>query len=425
MIAAPRAPAESDRLAELRALEILDTPPEERFDRIVRLAAAIFNAPIAYLAMIDSHRQWFKAKCVLKVDATGRDESFCGHTILNSEPMIVPDARLDERFWDNPLVVGEPYIRFYAGHPLAGPGGHNVGTLCIADRRPRSLDAGQLAIFRQLAALAEHELHLVDVIHLQRALLATQQQLGNELAEASQYVRSLLPARLDGPLRTDWQFITSSQLGGDFFGYHWLDDDRLVLYLLDVSGHGVGAALLSVSVHMALWRETLPDTRFDEPGEVLAALNRAFPTDEKMGKYFTIWYGVYQRSTGLLRYATAGHPPAVLLQAGQEPIKLGDSSLMIGVMPDASYRTHEQRVAPGSRLYLFSDGVFEIHQAENRMLMVDGLINVLRQLPSDGGSRARQVLRRIQEIQGSTQFADDFSFLELEVPATGGQEKVE
>ena len=98
---------------------------------------------------------------------------------------------------------------------------------------------------------------------------------------------------------------------------------------------------------------------------------------------------------------------------------------MIGVMPDASYRTHEQRVAPGSRLYLFSDGVFEIHQAENRMLMVDGLINVLRQLPSDGGSRARQVLRRIQEIQGSTQFADDFSFLELEVPATGDQEKVE
>src|SRR5262249_41797191 len=212
---APAVPVdESERLADLRALNILDTPPEQRFDGIVQLAAQVFGVPIAYIAMIDSDRQWFKAKCGIGTEQTTRDESFCGHTILGSEPLIIPDAKQDSRFHDSPLVTDEPHVRFYAGHPLTGPDGHNVGTLCLASPAPRTLNPHELAVFREMARLAENELNMVDLIEVQRRLLETQKRLvesqkrlAAELAQASQYVVSLLPAKLRGPIRTDWRFI--------------------------------------------------------------------------------------------------------------------------------------------------------------------------------------------------------------------------
>jgi sigma-B regulation protein RsbU (phosphoserine phosphatase) len=418
MIHAPAHPNEAERLAELRALQILDTPPEERFDRIVSLARRVFDVPIAYIALIDANRQWFKSKIGLKVIQTGRDVSFCGHAILHKGPMIVPDAREDARFADNPLVVGEPHIRFYAGHPLRGPNGHNVGTLCLADRRPRSLDDTQVETLRELATLAEHELRMVDVIEVQRQLLDTQQQLNKELAEAAEYVQALLPQRLDAPVATDWQFLTSSRLGGDLFGYHWQDERRLVLYLLDVCGHGVGAALFSTSICSALRAQTLPGARFDEPAEVLAALNRAFPMDQNNNKFFTAWYGVYDAERRRLCYATAGHPPALLFNGGRSPLHLGGASMMIGIEPDAVYRTECHDVQAGSRLYVFSDGVFEVPRAgatgRDRLLMLEGLIEVLARATHQGGSRVERARREIQGLQGSATFADDFSLVEFE-----------
>ena len=164
MIEPPFPADEAERLADLRALNILDSPPEDRFDRLVKLAAAVFEVPIAFVALIDADRQWFKAKCGLSVDQTGREISFCGHAILQDEPLVIPDATLDERFRDNPLVVGDPNLRFYAGCPLRGPSGYKVGTFCLADSQPRSLDEAELKRFRQLAEIAEHELQMADLI---------------------------------------------------------------------------------------------------------------------------------------------------------------------------------------------------------------------------------------------------------------------
>ena len=151
--------------------------------------------PIAYIALIDAERQWFKAKCGLTTDETGRDISFCGHAILQDQALVVPDATLDDRFKDNPLVTGEPYVRFYAGHPLTGPHGHNVGTFCIADRTPRTLDDGELEQFRRFAAIAEHELNMMDLIEAQHELIDTknklvqmQQRLTDELAGLDEIV---------------------------------------------------------------------------------------------------------------------------------------------------------------------------------------------------------------------------------------------
>jgi sigma-B regulation protein RsbU (phosphoserine phosphatase) len=423
MIPAGPAVNEAERLTDLRALEILDTPSEERFDRIARAATHIFDVPIAYIALVDSDRQWFKAKCGLTVDATGREISFCGHTILQDGPLIIPDAKQDERFWDNPLVVGEPYLRFYAGYPLRGPKGYKVGTLCLADRRPRTLDSRQRTILAELAALAEHELQMVSLIYYQRelletknALLATSEQLARELAEAAAYVQSLLPAPLGPPVATDWCFKTSSQLGGDLFGYHWLDETRLAIYLFDVCGHGVGAALLSIAVHTALRSETLPNTAFDQPAEVLTGLNQAFPMEKHQDKFFTMWYGVYDRVNRRLRYANAGHPPALLFAGdGQPSVKVGNPGMMIGVAPDAAFATSEHLMTPGSRLFLYSDGVIDVDRAnDDTMLGVDGLSDLLAQALRQDGSRVRHVMGQIQALHGSANFVDDFSLLEIE-----------
>jgi sigma-B regulation protein RsbU (phosphoserine phosphatase) len=422
VIAAPKPADEAERLADLRALKILDTPPEERFDRIVRLAGRIFDVPMAYLSLIDAERQWFKAKCGIPTESTGRDISFCGHAILGRQPLIIPDATQDERFRDNPLVVGEPYIRFYAGHPLAGPGGSNVGTLCLADTRPRSLDDRQRQILRQLAALAEHELKLVNLIEVQRELIETksalveaQGRLAEELAQAAAYVRSLLPPRLAGPVRTDWQFVSSSQLGGDVFGYDWIDDRHLSVYLLDVCGHGVGAALLSIAVHTALRRRTLPGIDFGDPSAVLASLNRTFPMEEHDGRFFTIWYGVYDRTGRSLRYASAGHPPALLFNGhGQPPARLGASDLMIGVVPEALYATESRPMSPGSRLYVFSDGVTESPGRNGALLGHDGLAEIIAQASPANGQRLDQVLNHVRCLQGADEFRDDVSLVEVE-----------
>src|SRR3954471_23845194 len=402
MIAAPIPANDAKRLEALHALDLLDTPPEERFDRITRLLTLVLRVPMAYISLVDSDRQWFKSSCGLDSTETPRSVSFCGHAILADEPMVVPDAAADERFHDSPLVTGEPYIRFYAGHPLNGPGGQKVGTLCVADHRPRSLDESELEALREMARVVERELGLVEAVHLQRDLIRAEQRateaehrraeslgrlvesqrhLMRELSQAPKYVRSLLPEPLDGAVRTRWRFEPSSALGGDFFGYDWIDPDSLAIYLLDVSGHGVGAALLSASVANALRGRSLPGTDFRDPAAVLSGLNDAFPMDRHDGKYFTIWYGVYDRAGRRLTYASGGHPAALLLTGPtletSHPVELGVRNFAVGMMPGERFSSKSVPLGPSSKLYVFSDGVYEVHKPGGSMMRYGDLVDYL------------------------------------------------
>jgi GAF domain-containing protein len=158
MLPAPIPANEKERFDALRRLLILDTPPEQRFDKVVNFASQEFNVPICLISLIDQDRQWFKARVGLEVCETARDISFCGHAILHDDIMVVEDARVDERFIDNPLVLGDPFIRFYAGAPLVLPDGHAVGTLCLIDTRPRKLDDMDLYIMATLRDLLVAEL---------------------------------------------------------------------------------------------------------------------------------------------------------------------------------------------------------------------------------------------------------------------------
>ncbi len=158
MIPPPKPANEDDRLQALRELEILDTPPEERFDRLTRLARDMFDAPIALVSIVDGTRQWFKSAQGLEATETSREVSFCGHAIMSDEVMVVPDATADARFADNPLVLADPSIRFYAGAPLSAENGQHVGTLCVIDTKPREWTAEQSRTLRELADVVQEEL---------------------------------------------------------------------------------------------------------------------------------------------------------------------------------------------------------------------------------------------------------------------------
>ncbi len=168
---------EARRQDSLDSLKLVDTPSEERFDRITRLAQSFFGVPIVLVSMVDRERQWFKSSQGLDASETPRDVSFCGHAILGEHALVVADTSQDERFADNPLVTGDPKIRFYAGHPVAAPDGQRVGTLCLIDTEPRDLSAVEQRTLADLAALVENELKSSQ-------LSETQLELRTELATA-------------------------------------------------------------------------------------------------------------------------------------------------------------------------------------------------------------------------------------------------
>lgn len=424
---APAIPSdEAERLADLRSLDLLDTPSEERFDRIVRLAIAMFDVPIAYIALVDSDRQWFKAKCGLTTDETGRDVSFCGHAILQHEPLVVPDALEDDRFADNPLVVGDPFVRFYAGHPLAGRSGKNVGTLCLVDRVPRTLTDRELDAFGHLADVAEREIGLVELVHAQRDLLearnelaTTQRRLQRELADAAAFVRSVVPEPVaSASVSSAHRLIACSELGGDMLGALPLDGtgQKSALYLLDVSGHGVGASLLSVAVGNILRTQSLSGVDFTRPADVLAALNALFPLDRTDGKFFTAWYGVYDASDRSMCYASAGHHAALLVPPSGPVRELGGTGPLIGFFPDAEFTEEQADVPLGSLVYLFSDGGFEVTGIGGAMLGYAAFSAIVARVARDLGDepaddRLEAIVAQVMEHADGT-LDDDFGLLE-------------
>jgi adenylate cyclase len=219
MPTAPLPANETERLAVLYRLEILDTPTEERFDRITRIAAQLFDVPISYVALLDENRQWFKSSCGLNVSETPRDVSFCSYTINENQPLVILDAREDERFRDLPIVTGDPHIRFYAGCPLAVPQQLNVGTLCIADDKPREFDDSQITLLQTLAVLAQDQLNLFDIVKLQQLVLDGQGELeraNDELAVRNEFISKALGCYITDEIAA--QILESPDgltLGGD------------------------------------------------------------------------------------------------------------------------------------------------------------------------------------------------------------------
>ncbi len=252
------------------------------------------------------------------------------------------------------------------------------------------------------------------------ALLESQKRLASEVKQAANYVKSLLPERLKkGLIKTDWRFVPSAELGGDSFGYHWLDDDHFAFYLLDVSGHGVGAALLSVSAMNAMRSQALPNTDFRQPSQVLFALNNAFQMDQQNGLYFTIWYGVFHKPSRRVDFSGGGHPPALLI--GGPTVEtatlhiLDSKGPMIGAITDLEYESASITLDAFAKIYILSDGAYEIEKADQSMWPFSEFLAYMAQGPHDGadGSKMDKLIAHDQMLMGKDDFADDLSIVEL------------
>lgn len=247
------------------------------------------------------------------------------------------------------------------------------------------------------------------------ALLASQQKLASEVARAAEYVVSLLPAPLSGgDVTTSWRYVPSATLGGDSFGYHWIDDNHFAFYLLDVCGHGVGPALLSVSALNVLRSQSLPNVDFHDPVAVLGGMNASFQMEKQNELYFTLWYGVYNRQTRELRHASAGHPPALLFGDSATGEQLICQNMFIGAFPKVDFEAAKTHVPANSRLYLFSDGVYEVDRPDGTMWSFEELQDYLSRPLSEPGAEIDALYRTLQKMHSANVLDDDFSLVRLD-----------
>lgn len=238
-------------------------------------------------------------------------------------------------------------------------------------------------------------------------------EVERDLEKASRYVQSLLPT----PLRSrhvsaDWYFQPSARLGGDAFGYQALDDARLAGYMIDVCGHGAGSAMHSVSVLNVLRQRALPDTDFSQPAQVLRRLNDMFPMDSHGGLYFTLWYGVYDAPSRTLSYASAGHHPAYLrAPEGDDLQALQVRNPPVGMVDGIDMQQQQVTVAPGSRLYAFSDGAFEFVDKQGCQRGLADFLSLLVQPAAPPLTEPERLYRRVRELSQASALDDDFSAL--------------
>ena len=357
------AEVEEQRLRSLQQLHILDTPEEERFGRITRMARLVFDVPRSSINLIDRDRQWCK-----HVDGDGpemngpRQHSVCRATVARQyedpeEPaLIIEDLADVPDFAELPAVATEKGLRFYAGYPLFGPGGHPVGTFCIFDFRPRSLDATQRRVFAELATWAQRELERSD-----------------DVERAAAVQRLLLPPPVD--YLPDYSVCAlcapAYAVGGDFYD-HYPVQRGAIFTVADVMGKGLGAALITASLRSALRGASRAvddiECRADLAAAVNSAANQMADDLNRTGTFATLFHARLDTSTGHVQYVDAGHGIAAVMRRNGAVERLDSHGLPIGILPDDTWLPMETVLAPGDMLVVASDGSLELlgKQAEEK-----------------------------------------------------------
>ena len=295
-------------------------------------------------------------------------------------------------------------------------------SLDSVEDRVKGLDAGADDFLCKPIEMYELQARVRAGLRLHQLTHDLEQQkrlLEAELAEAAEYVSSILPEPLyHSALNIDVRFIPSSKLGGDSFDYFWLDSDNLAFYLLDVAGHGLRASLPSLSVINLLRSRGLNNVDYYQPNQVLEGLNQTFQMSDRNDKYFTIWYGIYNYRHRNLIYSCAGHPPAILLTSipikNFEEQRLKTPGVPIGMFPDIKYVNASHLIQPGSSLYIFSDGIYEIEQTNGLSWGLDQLITLLKKYQHNPLRNLDQLLQHIRTWHPNFQFEDDLSIMQID-----------
>jgi hypothetical protein len=383
---------EPARLQALRDLRILDTPHEERFDRVVRLAQRLFDVPMVAVNLIDEDRQWTKAGIGIAGDRP-REETFCSRALEANGSLVVEDARSDEQFRCLPAVAGEAGVRFYAGAPLTAPGGQRVGTLCIVDTEPRTLSDLEQRLLEDLAGWVEKELAFHE-----------------ELLHASEVQRRLLPARLPAVpgFEVAGRCVLAREVGGDFFDWFPVGD-QLQFVLADVMGKGIAAAIIAAGVRSVLRGAS----RFNALEEaVTRAASSLEPDLSETSTFVTAFCGRLDPRNGVLQYVDAGHGLTGILGADGETYRqLGSEGLPIGTLPDDTWTAQVTMLMPGETLVTVSDGVLDFFDSP-----VEALERVLKE--NRDAVTAEDLVDRICRIPDGRVAEDDLTV--VVVRRTGG-----
>jgi sigma-B regulation protein RsbU (phosphoserine phosphatase) len=342
---------EQKRLASLASTELLDSASEERFDRVTRLAQRLFGVSTATVALVADDRQFLKSLAGSLDSVIPRADAFCAHTIMTPNTMVVEDARQDDRFRTNPLVTGQPNIRFYAGQPLQGPGGWNIGTLCLIDQHPRTFDAEQEQILHDLGAIVQREI-----------------LVGAEMKNAAKIQRAHLPASFPALPGYEVHALTrpAGDLSGDF--YDWKLDGRFLRFTVaDVMGKGAGPAILAATV-----QSRLRAAGQAEPGPAFTRVSSELDSELTLDDVFvTAFHGSLDAHTGVVRYSDAGHSLAHHITAGGDVLKLPSGGPPLGVIPGYEWATASLVLEPGDSLIIPSDGILELAGDKLHQLQAD------------------------------------------------------
>ncbi|MCB0932406.1 MAG: PAS domain S-box protein [Mycobacterium sp.] len=242
------------------------------------------------------------------------------------------------------------------------------------------------------------------------------EKLSAELGSAAAYMSSIMPHSLTGNVSVASCYLPSRELGGDCFDYRWIDDDHLLVYLIDVSGHGLQPALLAVSIHNLLRSGTLSTHTLLSPKQTLTELNNLFRMDSQSNLYFTAWYGIFEHSTRTLRYASAGAPPALALAPGsgrpEKPTELSTPCPPVGILPETPFVEHTYVVPEGCQLLIYSDGAFELNSDAPPMPIAD-FTNLVSRLAASPRWSLDQLVHQLQERTPTGTFEDDCSLIQL------------
>lgn len=276
-----------------------------------------------------------------------------------------------------------------------------------------------LEISKQLKIAEEQNVIIIEqnskLVELNKTKDKYLETIHNELTSAARYVSSILPKKIENSyIQIDWRFFPSMELGGDIFGYHWIDNSNFAFYLLDVSGHGVKSALHSVSVYNALRFENITGIDYRNPNEVFKGLNHHFQMSDFNDLYFTIWYGVLNLKDYTLNYASAGHPPAIIVQNGETSQKLFASNFFIGGLPEFEFINETIKLNSHFKIYLYSDGAYEIPKADGNLMSYDELESFLLQNQLNDINELDLLYNRLMELTNN-HLPDDFSILKISV----------
>jgi phosphoserine phosphatase RsbU/P len=327
-----------------------------------------------------------------------------------------------------PDVDGLPLLKFFRANPAT----RETPMIVLSSREEPLVKAEAFALgasdylvklpdrIELVARIRHHSQGYISLLQRNEAYAAlahSRQVMARQLDTAARYVHSLLPKPAQAPVRTDWRYVPCADLGGDTFGYHWIDDDHFALYLLDVAGHGLDSALFAVTIMNVLRSRSLPNTDFHVPGQVLTALNEAFPMEAYGEKCFTIWYGVYQKSASQIRWSGGGHPPAFLFDLGSSaPIRLESDGPMMGMMAGLDFPTGQHAISSGSRLYVYSDGAHEIHKPDGSEWPFTDFVAFMSQSAEGEMPLMDRLKEHVCALHGSDQLDDDFSVVEVVFP---------